>query len=90
MFNDSQNQYVTYALESRQEMLDRYLESLESAGHNQVNANKYKGNKGFGLGLSFGGFVDLRNQKFNVQFLSGASNQNVYNVFMYFHAIATI
>ena len=90
MFNDSQNQYVTFALESRQEMLNNYLSSLQSAGHNQANANKYKSNRGFGLGLSFGGYVDLRNQKFNVQLSSGASNQNVYNVYLYFHALATI
>lgn len=88
MFNDSTNQYISYVIESKDEALEKGIESLVSTGHNGVfNAGRLQRNNNFITGLPFNGFVDLSSQRFNVQLVSDIDTLNPYNIYMYFHSV---
>ena len=89
LFSDSTSQYISYVINDKGEMLDRFVESLVNTGHNQINANK--NNMNFGVGLSFPP-VDLSNQKFNIQIKSRFTNLNTspFIINMYFHSFISL
>jgi hypothetical protein len=87
LFNDSTNEYITYKIEDRTEILQRYIDSFIDTGHNGVSIDRLNSNQSFGMGLSFNGYVDLSNQKFSVQIDSAIDNTQPYNVYLYFHGI---
>ena len=91
MFNDSTNQYISYVIESKEEALEKGIESLVATGHNGVfSAGKLERNNNFVVGLPFNGFVDLSNQRFNVQLVSDIDTANPYNLYMYFHSLHSL
>ncbi len=91
MFNDSTNQYISYVIESKEEALEKGIESLVATGHNGVfSAGKLERNNNFVVGLPFNGFVDLSNQRFNVQLTSDIDTANPYNLYMYFHSLHSL
>jgi len=85
LFNDATNSLITYVLSDHTEMLDRFINSLGTDGHNQVAKDVFRSNEGFGLGLSFNGMVDLSRNRFTVQIASGAQNRPS-TAFLYFHS----
>lgn len=89
LFQDSTSQYISYVIDSKAEMIDKFIESLESSGHNQVNSNKNIMN--FGIGVSFPP-VDLSNQKFNIQINSNFStlSSTPYIIYQYFHSFVSV
>lgn len=92
-FNDSLNEYITYVIKGREELLDKYVESFANTGSNMIRLSKLEAREGYGVGLQFGTaseplFIDLTNQKFNVQITSDI-NEN-YNIYMYFHSVASM
>ncbi len=89
MFNDATNSLVTYVLQDRTEMLERFISSLEETGHNQVAKDVFRANQGFGLGLPFDGLVDLSKNRFTVQIQSGANNRPS-SAFLYFHSSVAV
>ena len=90
IFNDAQDQYVTYQIRDRGEILDRYIASFANTGHNSAQLGKLQGNRGFGIGLAMGAAVDFSNQKFNVQITSGSSSGNPYIMYLYFHSVISM
>lgn len=90
LFNGSQNQFVAYVINDREELLQRFIESFRDTGHNNVTLQKLKGNKSYGVGASFGEFIDLSQQNFNIQINSSASNNRPYVVYLYFHSIISL
>lgn len=89
LFNDQTNSLVTYSITDQTEMLERFIDSLENTGHNQVALDVFRANQGFGLGLDFDGLVDLSKNRFTLQLKSDADN-NPANVYMYFHSVASL
>lgn len=87
LFNNSQNEAVAYEIEESTEFLKRFVDSLRSSGANHASQQIVSANDAWGLGLAFGELIDLRNQKFNVQFNSGADSTTPYEAFMFFHSI---
>jgi len=89
LFQDSTSQYISYVIDSKAEMIDKFIESLENSGHNQVNSNKNIMN--FGIGVSFPP-VDLSNQKFNIQINSNFStlSSTPYIIYQYFHSFVSV
>ena len=85
LFNDTTNSLVTYVLQDRTEMLERFIDSLEITGHNQVAKDIFRANQGFGLGLPFDGMVDLSKNRFTLQVASDANNRPS-SAFLYFHS----
>jgi hypothetical protein len=93
LFNNSSNQYVTYSIRDKGELIGRFINSLGDTGRNDVSAERFKSNDSFGLGISFGEFVDLTNQKFNIQIKTGSNginNANQFSIFMYFHSVIKV
>ena len=87
LFNDSTNEYISYKIDDKTEMQQRYIDSFTDTGHNTVAIDRYNSNQNFGMGLAFGGFVDLSNQKFALQINSKINNTQPYNCYMYFHSV---
>ena len=85
LFNDSTNTYVTYQLRSSTEWLMRYIESFVYTGDNNASLHNLKANNSFGVGLAFRDFVDLSNQKFNIQLTSDIVTP--YVMYLYFHSV---
>lgn len=90
LFNDNQDEYVTFVIKDRAELLDRYIESFARSGSNNVSLEKLHHNQSYGIGLNFGQMIDLSNQKFNVQITSDVKNTYPYTLYMYFHSIASV
>lgn len=90
LWNSSTNRYITYEMLDQTEMLHRFIDSFKDTGHNQCMLDTFRTNGGFGLGMSFGGFVDLSKQQFSLQLSSAISNLFPYNVYMYFHSLVTL
>jgi hypothetical protein len=90
LFNDSQSQYITYQIDDQQELLERYLNSFSSDGNNSLSLVNLRAGKGWGIGLSFSEFIDLSQQKFNIQLTSGVESTDQYIMYMYFHSLLTV
>ena len=90
MFNDSTNSYISFLLRDNVEIVGRYLDSFYDSPRNAMTINNLANNDGYGVGLDFDDFVDLRNQKFNLQIDSAISNLNPMVVYMYFHSIISV
>jgi len=89
LFSDSTSQYVSYVIDDKGEMIDRFIDSLRNTGHNILNSNQNDMN--FGIGLSFPP-VDLSNQKFNIQINSDDNtiSTSPYLIYMYFHSFISL
>ena len=87
LFNSASNQYVTYSITDRTEVLDKYLESMKGSGlASQCNLQTLKSNQGYGVGLAFP-YIDLSKQAFNIQLDTGINSTNPYVAYMFFHGI---
>ncbi len=89
LFNDAVN-YITYSIDDQTEMLQRFIDSFNDSGHNQVGGSRFGDNQSFGIGINFASAIDLSNQKFNFQITSKADNANSYNAYLYFHSVTAI
>ena len=87
LFNDATNKYITYQMNDQNEMIHRYIDSFRNTGHQQMTLDKFRTNAGFGIGIHFGGFIDLSNQRFGVQIDSDINNTKPMNIYLYFHSI---
>ena len=63
---------------------------MYNSGHNQVSIDKYRANNSFIAGLDFDGGVDLSQNRFTFQVVSGVNNTNPVNVYSYFHSAVTV
>jgi hypothetical protein len=90
LFNDSQNEYITYQIKDREELLRRYIQSFADTGSNNASITKLRANSGWGVGLPFRDFIDLSNQKFNVQLTTDVQSTAPYILYMYFHSTASV
>ena len=79
-----------YPIEDINEMRQRFVDSYLDTGHNSTGGDRRNDNSDFGVGISFGGVVDLSNQSFGVQVTSGADNANPYNIYQYFHGVIVV
>ena len=66
------------------------MESFADTESNSLSLTKLRASKGFGIGLPFRDFIDLSNQKFNVQITSDVDSNAPYIMYMYFHSMTTV
>ena len=88
-FNDSTNKFITYEESDQNAMIKRYIDSFRNTGHNQMLLDTFRSNNGYGIGLHFREFVDLRSQRFGIQLTSDITNVNPMNIYSYFHSLIT-
>tara|TARA_R110000787_G_scaffold5354_1_gene19577 strand:- start:5208 stop:6359 length:1152 start_codon:yes stop_codon:yes gene_type:complete len=86
LFNDNTNQYVSYEIKDRADMIERGVSSVVGGSSNSSQLQKLSSNKGYVLGLNWNSYVDLSQQKFNIQLQTKISNLEPYIMFMFFHS----
>lgn len=92
LFNNNTNEYISYTIDSREETLMRYIDSMKDTKHNRMQLTELKGDHSYGVGLRFGESVDLSNQTFNVSLNSSDAgiNDSPYSMHLYFHSSAVL
>jgi hypothetical protein len=92
MFNDASNQYITFRLTDQVQWLGRYLDSFRDSrdGTNAAKLGNVYSNQVFGLGLDFGGPIDLSRQKFSIAINSAVTNNAPYAAFLFFSSTLTL
>ncbi len=93
LFQNNTSEYISYALEDREAILHRYIESVSETGHNRMLTRNLASNNNYGIGLSFGGqVIDLRNQSFNLNLRSNDEriSTDPYSIHMFFHSFAEL
>jgi len=91
LFNSSNNQYVSYIIDTREEMLEKGIESLADTGYNCANGKNVRANNVEFAGLSFDSPVDLSTQRFNIQIKDNdVQNLGGYNVYQFFHSSISV
>jgi hypothetical protein len=86
-FNDITSSLVTFRLKSMPEFIQGYIDSMLDTGLNALGPDSWANQEGFGVGTSFSGMVDLRNQKFAVQLNSDISNNDPHIIYLFFHSV---
>ena len=86
MFNDSTNTYISYPLRTPEEIALHYYESLNETGHTSLSTQRSVNI--YGVGLKSMDFIDLRNQKFNIQIKSSVNK--AYQFYMFFTSILSM
>lgn len=89
-WNNATNQGVTYTIRDNVELTTRYLESLQSSGHNCSSLPLLSANKSYGIGISFNEFIDLSKTMLNVQIQSEVDSTNPYTGIFYFNGIVKL
>lgn len=90
LFNDNSNQFVSFEIKDRVELMERGLEGLNSGTSNSCDLTKISSNEAYILGLNWGQYIDLSNQKFNTQINSDISNLEPYIMWSYFHSVVKV
>lgn len=90
-FNDSNNSYIAYTLKYLRELLINYQESWGGAGKNSYSLRQIADDGlGFGIGINFKENIDMSNQKFGLQIVSGVNAARKIAVFMFFRSMIEI
>ena len=93
LINNTQSDFITYQLESNNEILQNYLMSMsgDRAKINQFRQAELKANEAYGIGANFFSLLDLSKDRFGINLTSqiGAQN-NPYVLFLYFHGLFLI
>lgn len=89
------NQYITYALENREEFIYNYQISLGADPEAKsmlttANGDWEKNVAKFGLGIDFGQYINLAQNKVGFNLKSGITSGNKYALFMFFRGIVSI
>jgi len=89
LFNDATNQLITYRLRSQPEWIERYLDSFKDGENkNAATFSNIASNNAWGLGLNFGGAIDLSNQNFALQI--NREDTTPYTMYFYFHSFVSL
>lgn len=91
-WNDSLSNQYRYELESEEEFLSNYIKAVNSAivAENNASLNVLASNDSYGLGLSFGSFVDLSQSKIGIRIDSDVSNLDPFTAYVFFTGVITL
>ena len=85
-FNDSMSM-VKYDMNSREDILYNWLRSMGFSDMNNVRVNTLVNeDKTYGIGLNFGGGVNLLKEKIGVDIISTVDNTTPYSMYMFFRS----
>jgi hypothetical protein len=89
LWNDSFSQQYRYQMDNEQQIVSNYISAVNKGGSltNNAHPNVLASNDSWGVGLSFGTFLDLSKVKLGVNISSGVSNTEPYNAYMFFMGI---
>lgn len=91
LWNDSLSQQYTYELDNEQQILENYIKAVSKViGNNNANTNVVASNDAYGVGLSFGQFIDLSKSKIGINISSAVSNITPYTCYLFFSGVTQI
>lgn len=91
LWSDSFNTEYTYAIINEEEMLTNFVKSVNGvSSDNQATLNILASNDGYGLGMGFGSFIDLRQNKLSVNLESGISSSFPITCYMFFSGVVSL
>ena len=91
LFNDQTNKYITYRLDTQEQFLNNYLESISrSSDVNSFTLANVKNNQTFGVGVNFNQLLDLSVNRFGMNIKSAITNNAPYILYLFFHGFQTI
>ena len=91
IWNDSTNKMITYIIKNQAEVIERYLNSFNYRGVSVATLPNLSSNKGFGVGVDFGEYIDLSQQKFSLQLQSSVGTEQVpFVAYLYFHGLISM
>ena len=90
LFNNASNQYISYALDSIEEIMSKGIDSIANTGHTNAQLSNLKANDAFILGCAFDDIIDLSNQQFNIQITSDITNANPFLLYQIFHGVSNL
>jgi len=91
LWNDSLSQQYTYELDNEQQILENYIKAVSKViGDNNANTNVVASNDAYGVGLSFGQFIDLSKSKIGINISSAVSNITPYTCYLFFSGVTQI
>lgn len=90
-FADNNSAVLAHKLDNLEEIVENYKQSFARVNE-RTSVTPYNINMGksFGVGLDWGGYLDLSGQKFSVDIQSDADNINTYSIFAYFHGMIQV
>jgi hypothetical protein len=89
-WNNATNQGITYTIRDNVELTSRYLDALQTSGHNSSSLPLLAANKSYGIGISFNEFIDLSKTMLNIQITSEVNSTNPYTAVFYFAGVLTL
>ena len=91
-FNDSLSQNITYQLINPVDYLSNFNKAIRGvlAGDNDTTLVQNSGNDGFGLGLSFGTYVPLQDNKLSIGIQSDVQSGLPFTVYVHVTGILSI
>jgi hypothetical protein len=89
LWNDSFSQQYRYQMDNEQQIVSNYISAINKGGSltNNAHPNVLASNDSWGVGLSFGTFLDLSKVKLGVNISSGVTNTEPFNAYMFFMGI---
>ncbi len=90
-FNDQTNTFISFPVESIEDMIEHYLNSFfRTDDKNGCTLMKLNDNKFFGVGLDFEGQTNLVNNSFGVNIVSDITSGDPYYIFIYFRGVISL
>jgi hypothetical protein len=91
LWNDSLSQQYTYEIDNEQQILENYIKAVSKViGDNNANTNVVASNDSYGVGLSFGQFIDLSKSKIGINISSAVDNTKPYTCYLFFSGVTQI
>jgi len=91
LWNDSFSQEYTYELDNEQEILTNYIKAVSKVvGDNNASTNVVASNDSYGIGLSFGQFVDLSKSKIGINIRSDVQSTDPYTCYLFFSGVTSL
>lgn len=87
LFNDSELRYITYEIKDKPELIERYVDSLNTVSGGNCSPQILSANQAFGVGVSFGQYLNLAQQKFTTIITSDVQSTDPYTMYLYFHGV---
>ena len=91
LWSDSFNTEYTYAIINEEEMLTNAIKAVNGVvSDNQATLNILASNDGFLLGMPFGSFIDLRQNKLSINLESAISSSAPVTCYMFFSGVVSL
>ena len=92
LFNDSFSEAITYELDNQVDFISNFVKAVKgtTSGDSDTTLVSQSGNDCWGLGLSFGKYINLATTKFSIQIESEVNSGLPYVAYVHFNGIMTI